>query len=143
MTANDGGVWSFRSAVEGSGDAVELRTDRPHSARIYDWLLGGKDNFAADRAAGEQIVRALPSVRLLARENRAFMGRVVRQLAAGEGIRQFLDIGTGIPTSPNLHEIAQGIAPDARVIYTDNDPSVPWMHTPARLYGRRSFSAAR
>ena len=96
----------------------------PHSARIYDYWLGGKDNFAADRAVADAIMQAIPTMRSMAAENRKFVHRAARDLVAKEGIRQFLDIGTGIPTRPNLHEIAQGIAPEARVVYVDNDPIV-------------------
>jgi hypothetical protein len=96
----------------------------PHSARIYDYWLGGKDNFAVDRAVGEAMIQAIPGMRYMAGENRRFVHRAARDLVAKEGIRQFLDIGTGIPTRPNLHEIAQGIAPGARVVYVDNDPIV-------------------
>jgi hypothetical protein len=103
---------------------VELRVDAPHSARIYDYFLGGKDNYPADRMAAEQILRSGPNTRISAQANRAFLHRVTRHLAGTVGIRQFLDIGTGIPTSPNLHELAQGIAPDAKVVYVDHDPIV-------------------
>jgi hypothetical protein len=103
---------------------ADLNADRPHPARVYDYLLGGKDNFAADRAAAEQGIRANPNSRIPPRENRAFLRRVVRHLAAEAGIRQFLDIGTGIPTSPNVHEVAQAVTPQARVVYVDNDPMV-------------------
>ena len=96
----------------------------PHSARIYDYWLGGKDNFAVDRAVGEAMIQAIPGMRYMARENRKFVHRAARDLVAKEGIRQFLDIGTGIPTRPNLHEIAQQIAPETRVVYVDNDPIV-------------------
>jgi hypothetical protein len=96
----------------------------PHSARIYDYWLGGKDNFAADRAVGEAMMKAIPGLRSMAAENRKFVHRAARDLVAQEGIRQFLDIGTGIPTRPNLHEIAQRIAPETRVVYVDNDPIV-------------------
>ena len=96
----------------------------PHSARIYDYWLGGKDNFAVDRAVGEAMIQAIPGMRYMAGENRKFVHRVARDLVAKEGITQFLDIGTGIPTRPNLHEIAQGLAPEARVVYVDNDPIV-------------------
>ncbi|MEV4535049.1 SAM-dependent methyltransferase [Asanoa sp. NPDC049518] len=106
------------------GVAAQLNSDRPHPARVYDYLLGGKDNFEADRAAAAQGLRANPHSRIPPRENRAFLRRVVRHLAAEAGIRQFLDIGTGIPTSPNVHEVAQGVTPDARVVYVDNDPMV-------------------
>jgi hypothetical protein len=96
----------------------------PHPARRYDYWLGGKDNFAADRASGDAIAAAYPAVRTAAIANRRFMHRATRYLAGTAGIRQFLDIGTGIPTSPNMHEIAQGVAPDSRVAYVDNDPIV-------------------
>jgi len=118
----DKGSWMSRPVAE--VNPVELRTDIPHSARIYDYFLDGKDNFPADRAAAEQIRQAFPDVPHAARQNRAFLIRAVRYLAGELGIRQFLDIGTGIPTSPNLHEAAQEIAPDARVVYVDNDPIV-------------------
>jgi hypothetical protein len=91
---------------------------------MYDWWLGGKTNFAADRAMGEAFIRAIPSIRTMARENRKFLGRAVRYLVDDAGIRQFLDIGTGIPTEGNVHEVAQDRAPDARVVYVDNDPIV-------------------
>ncbi len=103
---------------------VDLKTDQPHSARIYDYYLGGKDNFPADREAAEQALTVVPNGRVAARQNRALMHRATRRLAAEVSIRQFLDIGTGIPTSPNLHETARSIAADTRVIYADNDPLV-------------------
>jgi hypothetical protein len=103
---------------------VDLRTDQAHAARAYDYYLGGKDNFPADREAAERSIAVFPSLPTVARQNRAFMTRATRYLAGEVGIRQFLDIGTGIPTSPNLHEVAQGIAPAARVVYADNDPIV-------------------
>jgi SAM-dependent methyltransferase len=103
---------------------VDLRTDRPHPARVYDFLLGGKDNFDADRAAAEQGLKANPNSRIPPRENRAFLRRAVRYLAGEAGIHQFLDIGTGIPTAPNVHQVAQEVRPDARVVYVDNDPIV-------------------
>jgi S-adenosyl methyltransferase len=103
---------------------VDLQIDRPHAARVYDYLLGGKDNFAADREAAEAGLQANPSSRIPPRENRAFLRRAVRYLAGKEGISQFLDIGTGIPTSPNVHEVAQAIQPRARIVYVDNDPIV-------------------
>jgi hypothetical protein len=105
-------------------EPVDLRTDVPHPARVYDYLLGGKDNFAADRAAAEQGMKVNPAGRTPPRENRAFLQRAVRYLAKEAGIRQFLDIGTGIPTSPNVHQVAQAVAPEARVVYVDNDPIV-------------------
>ncbi|MFI6079085.1 SAM-dependent methyltransferase [Actinoplanes sp. NPDC051343] len=96
----------------------------PHSARIYDYWLGGKDNFAVDRAVGEAMIQAIPGMRFMAAENRKFVHRAARELVVQQGIRQFLDVGTGIPTRPNLHEVAQGISPQARVVYVDNDPIV-------------------
>ncbi|MFJ1702416.1 SAM-dependent methyltransferase [Kitasatospora sp. NPDC088346] len=112
---------------------VDLRPDVPHPARMYDYYLGGKDNFPADRAAAEQVVSLGPLVRISARANRAFLQRAVRHLAE-EGITQFLDIGTGIPAAGNTHEIAQRIVPDARVAYVDNDPIV-LVHGRALLAG--------
>ena len=104
--------------------SVDLRMDVPHAARVYDYLIGGKTNFEADRVAAHASVEAWPSLPISMRTTRTFMQRVVRILAEEYGIRQFLDIGTGIPTSPNVHEIAQAIAPEARVGYVDNDPIV-------------------
>ena len=103
---------------------VELNTAVPHSARIYDYLLGGKDNFEADRAAAAAIVESSPNLPTSMRANRQYMARVAHVLAAERGIRQFLDIGTGLPTSPNLHEVVQRVAPESRVVYVDNDPIV-------------------
>ncbi|MEU3453532.1 SAM-dependent methyltransferase [Micromonospora sp. NPDC006766] len=96
----------------------------PHPARRYDYWLGGKDNFAADRLSGDAVAAAYPAIRTTVIENRRFMQRATRHLAETAGIRQFLDIGTGIPTSPNMHEIAQQIAAGSRVAYVDNDPIV-------------------
>jgi len=96
----------------------------PNVARIYDYLLGGKDNFAADREAARRLVEAIPDAAEIARDNRSFLGRVVRYLATEGGIRQFLDLGAGLPTQANVHELAQGVAPQARVVYVDNDPVV-------------------
>jgi hypothetical protein len=109
----------------------EIDTSKAHSARIYDYLLGGKDNYPPDREAAEQAIKLTPGVVVTARQNRLFMLRAARYVAA-TGISQFLDIGTGIPTSPNLHEVAQGINPAARVVYVDNDPIV-LAHAHARL----------
>ncbi len=100
-----------------------LRTDIAHSARIYDYFIGGKDNFPVDREAAEQVLTLRPSLALAAQANRRFMCRAVDHVAA-QGVRQFLDLGTGIPTSPNTHEVAQAALPDARVVYVDNDPMV-------------------
>ncbi|MET8544556.1 SAM-dependent methyltransferase [Kitasatospora sp. NPDC004799] len=103
---------------------VDLRTDRAHSARVYDYLLGGKTNFPADREVGDRVIADLPGVRADATAARAVMHRMVRRLAAVHGVRQFLDVGTGIPTAPNLHEIVQAVDPACRVVYVDNDPIV-------------------
>ncbi|UXY31664.1 SAM-dependent methyltransferase [Streptomyces sp. HUAS TT20] len=103
--------------------ADEIDTSRPHPARIYDYLLGGKDNYEVDREAGDELAAAAPEARIGVRANRAFMQRAVRHVV-GSGVRQILDIGTGLPTSPNVHEIAQAAAPDVRVAYVDNDPIV-------------------
>jgi hypothetical protein len=101
-----------------------IDTTVPHSARIWNYWLGGKDNYAVDRAAGDAWKAANPEITVIAREARAFLHRVVRYLAGEVGIRQFLDIGTGLPTADNTHEVAQRVAPDARIVYVDNDPLV-------------------
>ncbi|MBB2947754.1 hypothetical protein FB565_007525 [Actinoplanes lutulentus] len=98
--------------------------NQPHPARRYNYWLGGKDNFAADRASGDELQRLFPKVRLGALANRALLQRATRFLTAEAGIRQFLDIGTGLPTADNTHEVAQRHAPDSRVVYVDNDPLV-------------------
>ncbi|KMS67989.1 methyltransferase [Streptomyces viridochromogenes] len=105
-----------------SADPVD--TETAHSARIYDYILGGKDHYPADREAGDAMAREWPALPVHMRANRNFMNRAVRYLAEEAGIRQFLDVGSGIPTSPNIHEIAQSVAPGARVVYVDNDPLV-------------------
>ena len=111
-------------AATGDAERVSLDTSVAHIARVYDYWLGGKDNFAADRAAAEQAIAAYPNIVFSVRANRAFLARAVRYLAGEAGIRQFLDIGTGIPASNNTHEVAQSVAPEARVVYVDNDPIV-------------------
>lgn len=105
-------------------DVPDLRIDVPHSARIYDYLLGGKDNFQADRDAAAGITVDWPNLPKSMRANRDFMRRVGRYLAANLGFRQFLDVGTGLPTSPNLHQVVQAVVPEARIVYVDNDPIV-------------------
>ncbi len=102
---------------------VEIDTSKPHPARMYDWYLGGKDNYPVDEALGRQMLALDPRVPVMARVNRAFMHRATRWLARN-GVRQFLDVGTGIPTEPNLHQVAQEVAPDARIVYCDNDQIV-------------------
>jgi hypothetical protein len=104
--------------------ASGIDVSRAHSARMYDYYLGGKDHFAADRVTAEKAMRSWGAVRTAVRENRAFLGRAVRYLTEEAGIRQFLDIGTGLPSANNVHEVAQSFAPDARVVYVDNDPIV-------------------
>ncbi|GAA1570067.1 hypothetical protein GCM10009827_109880 [Dactylosporangium maewongense] len=118
-----------------------IDTSVPHPARRYDYWLGGKDNFEADRASGDAVAQIYPAIRTTALENRRFLHRVVRFLAQEAGIRQFLDIGTGIPTSPNTHEIAQAIAPASRVVYVDNDPIV-LTHARALLTGTGTGTTA-
>jgi hypothetical protein len=103
---------------------AEIDTSRPHPARIYDYCLGGKNHFAADREIAEKALARVPAGRTAARENRAFLGRAVRYLAEEAGVRQFLDIGTGLPAAGNVHEVAQSTAPESRVVYVDNDPMV-------------------
>ena len=115
----------------------EINTGAPQSARVYDYWLGGKDNFPADRALGDAIAEQVPTIRTMVRGQRAFLRRTVRWLAADAGIRQFLDIGTGIPTAGNVHELAQEIAPEARVLYVDNDPIV-LAHSRALVPGTHS-----
>ena len=103
---------------------AEIDITRPHPARTWDYYLGGKDNFAADRAVADKVIAAWPGMRVSARENRKFLGRAVQYLAGEAGIDQFLDIGSGLPTASNVHEVAQAINPAARVVYVDNDPLV-------------------
>src|SRR5260370_13866572 len=98
-----------------------LDTAHAHSARVYNYWLGGKDNYEADRAAAEQAIAANPGILADVRANRAFLARAVRHLAGEQGIGQFLDLGTGLPTAGNTHEVAQAVASDARVVYLDND----------------------
>ncbi|WP_127503985.1 SAM-dependent methyltransferase [Actinoplanes solisilvae] len=105
-------------------DNVQLDTSVPQTARIWNYLLGGKDNFAVDRAVGDQILASQPQLAEHARLSRAFLVRAVRYLAGEAGVRQFLDIGTGLPSAGNTHEVAQSVAPDSRIVYVDNDPLV-------------------
>ncbi len=101
-----------------------IDTTKPHTARMYDYYLGGKDHFAVDRETAEKAMESWRGVRTAVRENRAFLGRAVRYLVADAGVRQFLDIGTGLPSANNVHEVAQSVAPECRVVYVDNDPLV-------------------
>ena len=116
-------------AEESSGspaEAVPRGVDPrvPNPARVWNYWCGGKDNYKADRDVGDETLKAMPVVGMLARADRAFLGRAVRYLVGEAGVRQFLDIGTGLPTADNTHEVAQGIAPETRVVYADNDPVV-------------------
>ncbi|HEU4322878.1 MAG TPA: SAM-dependent methyltransferase [Roseiflexaceae bacterium] len=119
--------------------AADVPLDRPSPARMYDYYLGGHHNFAIDRAAAEQFLAVMPNTRVLARVNRAFLGRAVTFLAE-QGIDQFLDLGSGIPTVGNVHEIVQAVRPNARVVYVDHDP-VAVAHTEALLAGNPSTAA--
>jgi O-methyltransferase involved in polyketide biosynthesis len=111
-----------------------IDTSVPSPARIYDYWLGGKDNYEVDRMVSAQILSVLPQLPVLARANRQFLGRAVRHLAGEAGLRQFLDIGTGLPTADNTHQVAQQVAPDSKIVYVDNDPSV-LAHARALLIG--------
>lgn len=105
-------------------DAPMIDTTVPHSARIWNYWLGGRDNYAVDRSAGDDYCRIFPEMRQVARASRDFLGRTIRYLAREVGITQFVDIGTGLPTMDNTHQIAQRVHPDARIVYVDNDPLV-------------------
>ena len=110
--------------IENTGLMGKFDTSVPNVARIYNALLGGKDNYASDRQAAHKILAIEPDSASVARQNRAFLGRVVRFLAEEKGVRQFLDIGSGLPTASNVHEVAQSCAPESRVVYVDNDVTV-------------------
>jgi len=124
------------AAADQPGLPAGFDTTRPRQARIYDYWLGGKDNFAVDREAAERALAAYPGLRRGVRAQRAFLANVVEYLARSQGIRQFLDIGTGIPTANNTHEVAHAVDPDARIVYLDNDPVV-LLHARALLTGVR------
>jgi S-adenosyl methyltransferase len=115
---------SHTPPTEGSDEASKFNPSVPHTARIWNYWLGGKDHFAADRAVGDQVRSLLPDIVTSARADRAFLARAVRFLVTEAGIRQFLDVGTGLPTANNTHEVAQAIAPECRIVYVDNDPLV-------------------
>jgi O-methyltransferase involved in polyketide biosynthesis len=106
------------------GDLRESGLDRPHAARIWNYWLGGRDYYPADKEAGDAMARVVPGVVDSARADRAFLGRCVRHLVTDRGVRQFLDIGAGLPTAGNTHEVAQRLAPESRIVYVDNDPLV-------------------
>jgi S-adenosyl methyltransferase len=124
VNGEDAGAAGPQDEQPDTGDHPSFDTSVAHVARVYDYWLGGKDNFAVDRAAGDQAIAAYPDIVYSVRANRAFLARAVRFLAGEAGIRQFLDIGTGIPSANNTHEVAQATAPDTRVVYVDNDPTV-------------------
>src|SRR5215468_5447246 len=102
----------------------KIDTSVPYPARIWNYWLGGKDNYPVDRAAGEEYVKVFPGIVDIARHSRYFPARAVRFLAGDAGIRQFLDVGTGLPTVDNTHEVAQRVAPECKIVYVDNDPLV-------------------
>ena len=124
MTEPSGDPRTSGDETRWHAEDIDLNTNTPSIARAYDYLLGGKDNFAVDRTASEAMKAAAPEVTLLAEANRAFIRQVVRYLVGTAGIRQIIDIGSGLPTAGNVHEIAQEIAPETRVVYVDNDPIV-------------------
>ncbi|MER6628605.1 SAM-dependent methyltransferase [Streptomyces sp. NPDC000987] len=119
-----------------SGRSARLNTGVAHNARVWNYWIGGKDNYEVDRQVGEQVAGMIPVIRDIARADRWFLGRAVRFLAGDSGVRQFLDIGTGLPTADNTHEIAQRIAPESRIVYVDNDPIV-LAHARTLLTGSR------
>ena len=134
-------------ADEQAGDrrrsaAGGIDTSVAHPARVYDYWLGGKDNFAADREAAERVLAVTPGLRFRVQANRAFLARAVRYLAAEAGIRQFLDIGTGIPSANNTHEVAQAVAPDSRIVYVDNDHRLPGCAHASTTVGDRPVSTS-
>ncbi|MDS1270534.1 SAM-dependent methyltransferase [Lipingzhangella sp. LS1_29] len=121
---NETPSWMRNEETSEAALPPELNTGVPHTARVWNYYLGGKDNFAADREVAEQFRALVPSVAEAARADRAFLARVVKHVVAEQGIRQILDLGTGIPTADNTHEVAQRLAPETRVVYVDNDPIV-------------------
>lgn len=129
------------SGQPGNGGPPEIRTDFPHPARVYDYWLGGKDNFAVDRETAEAVAKVVPEIIDTARGNREFLARAVRFLAEN-GIRQFLDVGAGLPTSPNVHEVALSVDPESRAVYVDNDPIV-FLHAEALMAKGRTTSVVR
>ncbi|OQD57007.1 S-adenosyl methyltransferase [Streptomyces phaeoluteigriseus] len=124
---------SDSATTPGSSVHQKIDTSVPHSARIWNYWLGGKDNYPVDEEAGDAYTAVFPGIVTIARSSRAFLRRNITYLVSEAGIRQFLDIGTGLPTAENTHEVAQGIAPEARIVYVDNDPMV-LAHARALLY---------
>jgi hypothetical protein len=135
------GTWNEREPEDAAGKRLRFDTSVAHQARIYDYWLGGKDNFAADRAAGDRAIAVNPTLVKAVRASRAFLVRVVSYLTGEAGIRQFLDIGTGIPTANNTHEVAQAIAPESRIVYVDNDPVI-LLHAQALLTSKPGGACA-
>jgi S-adenosyl methyltransferase len=123
MTAQSGEA-TVTDSPSGGSRKPAIDSSVPHSARVWNYWLGGKDHYPVDRSIGDQVMAMFPDITRLARADRAFLGRAVRYLAGEAGIRQFLDIGTGLPTANNTHQVAQAIAPEARIVYVDNDPLV-------------------
>jgi len=117
-------VTDSSASPAGQAPPSNLDTTVAHTARVWNYWLGGKDNFAPDREVGDAVAQMFPLIRTTARADRAFLGRVVRYLVGEAGIRQILDVGTGLPTANNTHEVAQGVAPETRIVYVDNDPLV-------------------
>src|SRR5579863_699121 len=117
------GLWRSNDPDDGR-EPPNIDTSVPHVARVYDYWLDGKNNYAVDRETGDEAIRAYPDMRSSVRANRAFLQRSVRYLAEEAGIRQFLDVGTGLPSASNTHEVAQAAAPESRIVYVDNDPIV-------------------
>ncbi|WP_425545091.1 SAM-dependent methyltransferase [Dactylosporangium roseum] len=136
-TADDPVHWSLTVTELDAELASKLQVDVPHAARMWNYWMGGKDNFQADRVAGDAVAGVYPEIAVMARQSRRFLIRVVRHLVAEAGIRQFIDVGTGLPTMQNTHEVAQEIAPETRVLYVDNDPMV-LVHARALLVGSAS-----
>ena len=130
---------STRDEPDATGTGID--TTVPHSARIWNYWLGGKDNYAVDREAGDQFSAIYPGIVDIARADRAFLGRVVRYLAGEAGVRQFLDVGTGLPTADNTHQVAQQVVPESRIVYVDNDPLV-LAHARALLTSSREGATA-
>jgi hypothetical protein len=124
VLSKDAHVTEGPTTADEQRETLKLDTTIPQTARIWNYILGGKDNFASDREVGDQIIEGFPEFARDARMSRAFLVRAVRYLAGEAGIRQFLDIGTGLPTANNTHEVAQSVAPEARIVYVDNDPLV-------------------
>ncbi|MFI2640588.1 SAM-dependent methyltransferase [Streptomyces sp. NPDC018610] len=125
---------SLSSGESGAAQPYAIDTSKPHPARMYDYFLGGKDNYEVDQLAAEQFMKVAPEVRAGVLANRRFMHRAVRHVVAEGGVRQILDVGTGLPTEPNVHQVAQAVAPDTRIAYVDNDPIVS-THSMALLDG--------